>query len=391
MDLAQRLSRIVPSPTLAMNAKAKAMKAGGVDVVSFAVGEPDFDTPAHICQAAIEAIEGGQHKYTPADGTPELKEAIRARFIREHGLDYQPQEIVATCGGKHAIYQLAQATLNPGDEVIVPAPYWVSYPPIVILAGGEPVIIPTSPESGFKVSPAQLEAAITEKTKALIINSPSNPTGAVYSTPELIALVEVAQRNDVLIWSDEIYDRLVFDGARADCVAALKPGLKERVVVLNGVSKTYAMTGWRIGYLAGPEPIARAVAKIQSQSTSNPCAIAQAAAVAALNGPETELKKMLAAFEARRRFCLDLLADLEVRLSPPAGAFYLFPDFSAYLQGEIKGSTALAEYLLEEAHVALVPGEAFGAEGFLRLSYATSEERIEEGMGRIKKALSRLG
>ena len=391
MDLAQRLSRIAPSPTLAMNAKAKAMKAGGVDVVSFAVGEPDFDTPAHICQAAIEAIEGGQHKYTPADGTPELKEAIRARFAREHGLDYQPQEIVATCGGKHAIYQLAQATLNPGDEVIVPAPYWVSYPPIVILAGGEPVIIPTTSESGFKISPAQLETAITEKTKALIINSPSNPTGAVYSTQELIAIVEVAQKNDVLIWSDEIYDRLVFDGARADCVAALKPGLKEGVVVLNGVSKTYAMTGWRIGYLAGPEPIARAVAKIQSQSTSNPCAIAQAAAVAALNGPEAELKKMLAAFEARRRFCLGLLADLEVRLSPPAGAFYLFPDFSSYLQGKIKGSTALAEYLLEEAHVALVPGEAFGAEGFLRLSYATSEERIEEGMDRIKKALARLG
>ncbi|MBW1713108.1 MAG: pyridoxal phosphate-dependent aminotransferase [Deltaproteobacteria bacterium] len=390
MDLADRLSPIKPSPTLAMGARAKEMRAQGLDVISLATGEPDFPTPDHICLAATKAIVDGHHKYTAADGTPQLKEAIIRKFERDSALDYRPPEIVASCGGKHALFNLAQATLNPGDEVIIPAPYWVSYPDIVLLAGAKPIIVPTDRTTGFKMEPDQLRAALTGKTKAVIINNPSNPTGAVYTRQELLALAQVALEREILIWSDEIYEKLVFEGSQAHCLAGLGPEFKDRVVVLNGVSKTYAMTGWRIGYLAGPEKIARAVAKIQSQSTSNPCAIAQVAAAAALDGPSEEVERMRIIFDRRRRLCLDLMTGLEVALDPPLGAFYIMPDFSAYLQGPVKNSTALAEYILDKAQVATVPGQAFGAEGYLRFSYATSEDRIEEGLARIKNALAQL-
>ncbi len=390
MELAARLSQIKPSPTLAMNAKAGQMRAQGIDVISLAVGQPDFLTPEHICRAGIDAITGGQHKYTPADGTPELKQAVIDKYRRECGLEYTPAEIVITCGGKHALYGLAQATLGPGDEVIIPAPYWVSYPPIAILAGATPVIVETSRENQFKLTPGQLEAAVTPKTKALILNSPSNPTGSTYTKDELLALIETALKYDFLIWSDEIYEKLIFGEQEFYCLASLGPELKERVVVLNGVSKTYAMTGWRIGWLAGPESVARGVAKIQSQSTSNPSSIAQAAALEALTGPQDFLAEWVETFDNRRRLFLDLLADLEVKIDPPTGAFYLFPDFSAYFRGGISGSSQLSEYLLEKAHVATVPGEAFGADNYIRFSYATSEELIEKGVARIKEALAQL-
>lgn len=390
MEQAARLSQIKPSPTLDMNAKATQMRAQGVNVISLAVGQPDFLTPDHICYAGIKAITGGQHKYTPVDGTPEIKQAVIDKFRRDAGLDYSPAEIVVTAGGKHALYGLAQATLGAGDEIIIPSPYWVSYPPIAILADATPVIAETTREEGFKLSPEKLRAAITDKTKALVINSPSNPTGGTYNRDELLALAEICLEKDILIWSDEIYEKLVFGDQEFHCLAALKPELKDQVVILNGVSKTYAMTGWRIGYMAGPEKIARTVAKIQSQSTSNPCSIAQAAAVEALNGPQEFLQDWVEIFDRRRKLFLSLLSDLDCKIDPPTGAFYLFPDFSAYLGSKIADSVAMSEYLLEQAHVATVPGTAFGAEGFIRLSYATADELIEEGAARMKKALSAL-
>ena len=391
MELAARLKPIKPSATLAISAKAKEMRAQGIDVVSLSVGEPDFPTPPHVCEAAIKAIKDGHHGYTAADGMPELKEAVIRKYRRDAGLDYTPAETVITCGGKHAIYGLAQATLSPGDEVIIPAPYWVSYPPIVMLAGATPVIVETTRESGFKMTPDQLRAALTDRTKAIIINSPSNPTGGVYSKEELTALAETAFEKDLLIWTDDIYEKLVFEGREFHTVAALKPEYKDRVVILNGVAKTYAMTGWRIGYLSGPEKVARGVAKIQSQSTSNPTTPAQFAALAALDGPQGPVEEMRTAFDRRRKLIMELLGRLEVKVDPPLGAFYVFPDFSAYLGGKVKDSAALCAYLLEEAKVASVPGVAFGSEGFVRFSYATSDENIREAVDRIEKALGKLG
>ena len=390
MELAARLKPIKPSATLAITAKAKEMRAQGIDVVSLSAGEPDFPTPAHICEAAIKAIRDGHHGYTAADGMPELKQAIIRKYQRDSGLDYTPAQVVATCGGKHAIYSLAQATLGPGDEVIIPAPYWVSYPPIVMLAGASPIIVQTDRASGFKMSPDQLKAALTDKTRAIIINSPSNPTGGVYSKEELAALAEVAFEKDLLIWTDDIYEKLVFEGREFHTVAALKPEYKDRVVVLNGVAKTYAMTGWRIGYLTGPENVARAVSKIQSQSTSNPCTPAQFAAVAALDGTQEPVEEMRQAFDRRRLLIMDLLKKLEVEVDPPLGSFYVFPDFSAYLGGKIQDSAALSAYFLEEAKVASVPGVAFGSEGYVRFSYATSDENIKEAVARLEKALGNL-
>lgn len=390
MKLADRLSQIKPSPTLAMNAKANEMRAAGVDVISLAVGQPDFLTPDHICYAGVSAITGGQHKYTPADGTAELKQAIINKYRTETGLDYSPAEVVVTCGGKHALYGLAQATLSPGDEIIIPAPYWVSYPPIAILAGATPVIVETTRESGFKMDADSFRAAITPKTKAVVLNSPSNPTGGTYTKDELLAVAEVALEHDLLIWSDEIYEKLIFGDTEFHCLATLKDELRDKVVVLNGVSKTYAMTGWRIGWLCAPEAVARGVAKIQSQSTSNPSSIAQAAAIAALEGPQDYLADWVELFDTRRKLFLDLLADTEMKVDPPTGAFYLFPDISAYLGGKLADSTALSEYLLTEAHVATVPGSAFGAPDFVRFSYATSEALIEEGVARMKAALAKL-
>lgn len=387
MTLAARLAPIKPSATLAISAKAKEMRAAGVDVLSLAAGEPDFPTPAHVCEAAIQAIKDGHHGYTAADGMPSLKEAVIEKFQKDSGLNYTPAEIVIGCGGKQGIFNLAQATLDPGDEVIIPGPYWVSYPPIVMLAGATPVIIPSDQSTGFKITADQFREACTDQTKAIIICSPSNPTGGVYTKEELLALAEVALEKNVLIWSDEIYEKLVFEGLEFHCMASLMPELKDQVVVLNGVSKTFAMTGWRIGYIAGPEKIARGVAKIQSQSTSNPSTPAQFAAEAALRGPLDAVWEMKEAFDRRRKLICNLLSDMDVELDPPLGAFYVFPDFSNYIKGEIKGSTDLAAFLLEKAHVASVPGEAFGAEGYLRFSYATSDEAIEEGVARIRKAL----
>ncbi len=391
MELAARLKPIKPSATLAISAKAKEMKAQGIDVVSLSAGEPDFPTPEHICEAAIKAIRDGHHGYTAADGMPELKEAVIRKYRRDSGLDYTPAQVVATCGGKHAIYSLAQATLGPGDEVIIPAPYWVSYPPIVMLAGATPVIVQTDRGSGFKMSPDQLREALSDRTKAIIINSPSNPTGGIYTKEELAALAEAAFERDVLIWTDDIYEKLVFEGQQFHTVAALKPEYKDRVVILNGVAKTYAMTGWRIGFLTGPENVARAVAKIQSQSTSNPCTPAQFAAVAALDGTQEPVEEMRRAFDRRRLLIMELLGKLNVTVDPPLGAFYVFPDFSAYLGGRIKDSAGLCAYLLDQAKVASVPGVAFGSEGYVRFSYATSDENIEEAVARLEKSLANLG
>ena len=390
MELAARLKPIKPSATLAISAKAKEMRAQGIDVVSLSAGEPDFPTPAHICEAAIKAIRDGHHGYTAADGMPELKEAVIRKYQRDSGLDYTPAELVITCGGKHAIYGLAQATLGPGDEVIIPAPYWVSYPPIVMLAGATPVIVQTDRQSGFKMTPDQLRAALTDRTRAIVINSPSNPTGGIYSKEELTALAETAFEKDVLIWTDDIYEKLVFEGREFHTIPALKPEYKDRCVILNGVAKTYAMTGWRIGYLSGPEKVARGVAKIQSQSTSNPSTPAQFAAMAALDGDQSPVAEMHAAFDRRRLLMMELLKTLEVKVDPPLGAFYVFPDFSAYLGGKIKDSAAMSAYLLEKAKVASVPGVAFGSEGYIRFSYATSDENIKEAVARIEQALSEL-
>ncbi|MBW1991518.1 MAG: pyridoxal phosphate-dependent aminotransferase [Deltaproteobacteria bacterium] len=397
MQLARRIRQIPPSATLALNAKANALKAQGVDVVNFGVGEPDFDTPDHIKQAAVAALESGFTRYTPVGGIPELKEAIIQRFEEDLGLSYRPAEIMVSCGGKHALYNLFQVLFDPGDEVVVPAPYWVSYPPMLMLAEAVPVIIPTREENGFKLTPEELRERLTPRTKGLILNSPSNPTGMVYSRPELEALAEVVLAHDLVVISDDIYNRIIFDGLEFVNLAMLAPELKARTFVLNGVSKTYAMTGWRIGYAAGPEAAIAAAVNLQSQSTSNPTSIAQKASVAALRGPQDFVARMVGEFAWRRDDIYQrLLAIPGVTTPKPEGAFYIFPNFSAYYDrlkpapGQSR-SQALAEYLLEEARVAAVPGAEFGEDACIRLSYATSRERIATGLARIREALEKLG
>lgn len=397
MVVSERIRAIKPSPTLAINAKAVSMRQAGVDVISFGVGEPDFNTPAHIRQAGVEAIEDGFTRYTAAGGIPELKEAIVEKFRSDNRLSYEPGEVMVACGGKHVLYNLAQATLNPGDEVIIPAPYWVSYPPIVVLAGASPVIVETGEGEDFKLSPHVLEGAITPRTKLLVLNSPSNPTGSVYTHGELERLAEVVLRHNISVVSDEIYEKLIFDGRPFASIAQVSEELKEKVFVVNGVSKTYAMTGWRIGYVAGAREVIQGMTKIQSQSTSNPNSIAQKAAIAALKGPQDSVGQMVQAFDERRRYLVGRLNAMPgVHCNMPVGAFYAFPNFGHYFtsdpQGrDIKGSADLCEYLLTEARVALVPGIAFGADDFVRFSYATSLEAIKEGVDRIEKALKRLG
>jgi len=397
VQLARRIRQIPPSATLALNAKANALKAQGVDVVNFGVGEPDFDTPDHIKQAAVAALESGFTRYTPVGGIPELKEAIIQRFEEDLGLSYRPAEIMVSCGGKHALYNLFQVLFDPGDEVVVPAPYWVSYPPMLMLAEAVPVIIPTREENGFKLTPEELRERLTPRTKGLILNSPSNPTGMVYSRPELEALAEVVLAHDLVVISDDIYNRIIFDGLEFVNLAMLAPELKARTFVLNGVSKTYAMTGWRIGYAAGPEAAIAAAVNLQSQSTSNPTSIAQKASVAALRGPQDFVARMVGEFAWRRDDIYQrLLAIPGVTTPKPEGAFYIFPNFSAYYDrlkpapGQSR-SQALAEYLLEEARVAAVPGAEFGEDACIRLSYATSRERIATGLARIREALEKLG
>lgn len=392
MELAQRARNISPSPTLAIDALAKQMKADGIDVVGFGAGEPDFNTPEHIRKAAVKAIEDGFTRYTPSGGIPQLKKAIQAKFRRDNQLEYDLDQIVVSVGAKHVLYNLFQVLLDPGDEVIVPAPYWVSYLEQVRLAGGVPVVIPTTEENGFLLTPEQLEAHLTPRTKALVLNSPSNPTGAVYSPEALKALADVLARHpQCVVVSDEIYESLVYDHHRHVSIASLHPEVGQRTVVINGVSKAYAMTGWRIGYAAGPKPIIKAMVNLQSHSTSNPTSIAQKAAQAALEGDQSPVETMRQAFDERRRYILQRLQALPgVSCPVPGGAFYVFPRISAIFGKTHNGRTIhssadLATALLEEVHVALVPGDAFGAEGYVRLSYATSMENIREGLDRIER------
>ncbi len=395
MPLSERISRIKPSPTLAINAKAQELRRQGVNVISFGVGEPDFDTPKHIRDAAVQAMEEGFTRYTAVGGIDELKDAIIEKFKKDNALDYDRPEVMVSCGGKHVLYNLAQALLNPGDEVIIPAPYWVSYPPIAILAGATPVIVQTDEADNFKLSPSVLEEAITSRTKLLVLNSPSNPTGSVYTIEELERLAEVISRHDLYVVSDDIYEKLLFDGLTFANIAQVE-GMKDKIFVANGVSKSYAMTGWRIGYVAGPREVIAGMTKIQSQSTSNPNSIAQKAAVAALRGPQDVIEEMIDAFDERRKYLVGRLNGIKnVSCNTPQGAFYTFPNFSYYFKGrkgekQINDSAGLAEYFLTEAKVAIVPGIAFGANNFIRFSYATSLEVIKEGLDRIEDALNKL-
>jgi aspartate aminotransferase len=396
MKLAERLGEIKPSLTLAVDAKAKAMKKAGQDIVSFGVGEPDFDTPEHIKEAAIQALKEGFTKYTPVSGIDELKEAVTDRFKEDLGLNYGLNEVIITCGGKHALYNIAQALWGPGDEIIVPAPYWVSYPPMIYLAGATPVILATKEENEFLVTPEALKSAITPNTRAIILNSPSNPTGSVYSREDLEGLAQVILDHDLTVISDDIYDKILFDGLSFTNLAMLDPRLKERTLIVNGVSKTYAMTGWRIGYVTGPRDVIVAIDKIQSHSTSNPTSIAQKASVTALKGPQDFIAAMVSEFDRRRNTIVNRLRTLPgVKTARPKGAFYVFPNFSAYYGRKngnrvISGSLDLADYLLEKAQIAVVPGVAFGEDGCLRFSYATSQGQIEKGLDRLEKALREL-
>ncbi|MCL2761020.1 MAG: pyridoxal phosphate-dependent aminotransferase [Desulfuromonadales bacterium] len=398
MKLADRVNKIQPSPTLAIDAKAKALKAQGVDVVGFGAGEPDFDTPANIREAGKAAIDKGFTRYMAVAGADDLKDAIIAKMKRDHGLEYTRDEISVACGAKHSLYNIAQALIQEGDEVIIPAPYWVSYPDQVLLAGGTPVFIKTDEKAGFKISPDQLEKAITPKTKYLIMNSPCNPTGSTYNKEELAAIGKVLLKHEhVLVVADDIYERLIYDGLKFCNIVEAVPALKPRTMVVNGASKTYAMTGWRIGYTCGPKELISAMNKMQSQSTSNATSIAQKAAVEALNGPQGEVDKMRAEFEKRRTYIVERLNGMPgVSCFKSNGAFYVFPDFSA-LYGKttpsgkkIENSSDFAAYLLEDAKVALVPGVAFGDDRYARLSYAISMENIKKGMDRIEDAIKNL-
>jgi aspartate aminotransferase len=394
MTLARRIRAVAPSPTLTIDAKAKQMKSSGVDVINFGAGEPDFDTPDYIKEAAIAAIRSGYTKYTPASGSAELKEAVCEKLRRENGLDYAPKEVIINCGAKHSIYNLFQVLINPGDEVLIPAPYWVTYPEAVKLAGGKPVFLKTTERNGFKLQASTLRRRITPKTKLLVVNSPSNPTGAVYSESELKDLVEVAVSKKLFILSDEIYEHLVYDGVKHISPAAVLPEAKALTFVINGVSKSFAMTGWRIGYTAGPAEAISAMGTLQSHSTSNPTSIAMKAAVAALTQPASALPAMVAAFAERRTFVVERLNGIPgVTCPKPEGAFYVFPNVSGCLgktyRGQLISTTMqLTEYLLETAHVAAVPGSAFGAEEYLRLSYATSLTNLKTGLERMAQALA---
>jgi aspartate aminotransferase len=396
MGIAERAQTIKPSPTLATAAKAKAMKAQGIDVVDFGVGEPDFDTPENVKQAGIKAIQSGFTKYTPAGGTDELKEAVIEKFRKDNGLLYEKTQVLISCGAKHSLYNIAEALFNPGDEVIIPSPYWVSYPDQVLLNDAVPVIVETTEEEGFKLSAQKLEKAITGKTKALILNSPSNPTGLAYDKISLEDIAALAVKHNIYVISDEIYEKLIYDGFTHTSIASLGPEIKNLTIVVNGVSKSHAMTGWRIGYAAGPRDVVNAMANIQSQSTSNPASISQKAAVEALRGPQDFIGVMNAEFDKRRRYMVDRLNKMEgVSCLMPVGAFYAFPRVSSLygksVEGKrIKNSADLTTYLLDDAQVALVSGDAFGADAYIRLSYATSMENIQKGTDRIEKALKAL-
>lgn len=389
--LSNRVCSIKPSPTLAVTARAAAMRAQGKDIVGLGAGEPDFDTPDHIKAAAIKAIESGFTKYTAVDGTAGLKKAIQDKFKRENGFDYTLKQILVSCGGKQSFYNLAQALINPGDEVIIPAPYWVSYPDMVLLADGVPVIIEGPQAQDFKITPAQLASAITPKTRLFVINSPSNPSGMAYSEAELKALGEVLRLHpDIIIATDDMYEHILWDAGKFINILNVNPDLYDRTMVLNGVSKAYSMTGWRIGYAAGPEWLIEAMTNIQSQSTSNPTSISQVAAEAALNGDQGFIGQMLKAFKSRHDFVVDALNAMPgVDCLKTDGTFYVLPNFEGVitrLEG-VNDDLGLSEYLIEKAGVAVVPGSAFGAPGHIRLSIATSMANLEKAISRIREAI----
>lgn len=393
MFLSKRVQAIQPSPTLAIDAKAKKLKEQGIDVISFGTGEPDFDTPKNIKDFAIDSINKGFTKYCPVAGTLDLKKAIINKFKTENNLEYTPDEIIVSCGAKHSLYNIFQAVFNEGDEVIIPAPYWVSYPDMAILAGAKPVIIKTEDKNSFKITPDAIARVVTDKTKALILNSPSNPTGGTYSCEELKEIAKVCVEYKLLIISDEIYEKLVYDNFKFCSIAEIYPEAKAQTLVVNGVSKAFAMTGWRIGYTAGPKEIISAMTKIQSQSTSNPTSISLKASTEALNGPKESLEVMRIEFEKRRNYIVERLNKIKgIHCLLPSGAFYAFPNISNLLGKKYNGKLIntdmdLADYLLEYAKVAVVPGTAFGAPGYIRFSYATSMKNIQEGLNRIEAAL----
>jgi aspartate aminotransferase len=396
--IARRLAAIKPSPTIAVTSLARELKAAGRDVIGLGAGEPDFDTPDSIKEAAIVAIRAGQTKYTAVDGTPELKSAVAAKFRRENGLQFGLDEISVGTGGKQIIYNALMATLDPGDEVVIPAPYWVSYPDMVLLAGGTPVVVTCPDQTGFKLRGEDLEAAITPRTKWLILNSPSNPTGAAYTKSELSELTSVLRRHpQVWLLSDDIYEHLVYDDFQFVTPLAVEPALRARCLTMNGVAKAYAMTGWRIGYAGGPAELIRAMAKVQSQSTSNPCSISQAATVAALNGPQDFLQGWVATFKRRRDLVVDVLnRSPTLRCHRPEGAFYVYPSCAGAIgqrtpSGDVlRDSEGFARYLLESVGVAVVHGTAFGMDPYFRISYATSTDLLEEACCRILRACERL-
>jgi aspartate aminotransferase len=396
--IAHALERVKPSPTMAITNKARELKAAGFDVIGLGAGEPDFDTPDNIKQAAIEAIKRGETKYTAVDGIPELKRAIVAKFERENGLVYKPVEITVGSGGKQVLYNALLATLNPGDEVIVPSPYWVSYPDIVLLAGATPVMVETKLEDGFKLRPEVLAAAIRPRTKWFIFNSPSNPTGAAYTREEIKALTHILLKHeDIWVLSDDIYEHLVYDGFTFTTPAKVEPKLRARTLTMNGVSKAYSMTGWRIGYGGGPEPLIKAIATLQSQSTSNPCSISQWAAVEALEGPQDFLPRWVASFQNRRDLVVSMLNQAKGLHCPtPKGAFYVYPSCEGCIgKATPKGKTIandgdFATALLEEEGVAVVHGAAFGLSPFFRISYATGTEALEEACRRIQRFCANL-
>ena len=393
--LSKRASEAEESVTLAMTAKANAMREKGIDVISFSAGEPDFDTPEHIKKAANDALTKGQTKYTPASGLLPLRKAVAAKFLKDNGLEYAPSQVVVSCGAKHSLYNVIQAVLQEGDEAIIPAPYWVSYPAMVKCAGATPVCVPTLEKNGLKMTAAEFEAAITPRTKMLILCSPSNPTGMVYTKAELEAVADVVLKRDLLVISDEIYEKLVF-GVPFHTIATVRPGMKDRTIVVNGASKAYAMTGWRIGYAAGPKEIMEAVGRMQSQSTSNATSIAQYATIAALEGDQGCVEKMRVEYAKRRDYIVGRLRAIPgVACGEPQGAFYVFPNVSklygrSYAGKPVKGSVAFAETLLEHAHIATVPGSGFGADDFIRFSYATSLEKIQAGLDRFEKFVKEL-
>jgi aspartate aminotransferase len=396
MQLSQFAHRLKPSETLAISTKAKTLRAQGRDVIDFGLGEPDFNTPANIIRAAEHAMAEGFTKYTPPSGLPELRQAIVEKLKRENNLDYAPEQVIVSCGAKHALYNLTMVMVEPGDEVIIPAPCWVSYPSQVEMAGGTPVIIPTTADDGFKITGDQLQRHLTPKTKGIILNSPCNPTGAVYTPEELEDLARVLLDTDLYIVTDEIYEHIIYDGIEQISIATLHPTLKERAIIVNGFSKSYAMTGWRLGYCAGPQEVINACGRLQSQTTSNPTSFAQIAGIEALTGPQDSVHAMTREFEQRRNVVVARLRAMDgVSCAMPQGAFYVFPHMADLLGRTHKGqrletSMDLAAYLLDETGVAVVPGEAFYDDHSIRISYAASMAELEEGLTRMARAVQQL-